>query len=71
MPQNFSPPQKKNRMTQEEMVVKVWINMKSFYDFVFQYCVFFSVWYKNWETQKKPEICQTPKIAKILQNPEK
>ena len=30
-----------NRMTQDEMVVKVWINMKSYYEFIFQYCVFF------------------------------
>ena len=28
-------------MTQDEMVVRVWINMKSYYDFVSQYCVFF------------------------------
>ena len=28
-------------MTQDEMVVKVWINMKSYHDFVFQYYVFF------------------------------
>ena len=46
----------KNRMTQDEMEVKVWINMKSYYDFVFQYCVLHSkdssVWYKNWKTQK-------------------
>ena len=31
----------KNRITQYEMVVKVLINMKSYYDFVFQNCVFF------------------------------
>ena len=28
-------------MTQDAKVVKVWINMKNYYDFVFQYCVFF------------------------------
>ena len=47
MPQNSNP---KNRMTQDAMVVKVLINMKSYYDFVFQYCVFFI---------QKIQVCDT------------
>ena len=64
-------------MTQYAMVVKVWINMKSYHDFVFQYCVFFiqsilSVWYKSWETQKISwKFVRPQKIAEILRNPEK
>ena len=43
-------------MPQDAMVVIVWINMKSYYDF-FQYCVLFIRRIqvcdtKNWKTQK-------------------
>ena len=58
-----------NRMTQDAMFVKVWINMKSYYDFVFQYCVFFI---------QRIQVCDTKigrptiiKIGEILRNPEK
>ena len=40
----------KNRMTQDAMFVEVRINMKSYYDFAFQYCVFF---------MQKIQVCDT------------
>ena len=73
-------------MTQDAMVVKVSINMKSYNDFVFQYCVFFIQRIQVCDTKigrpkKYLEICQTPKnsgnfakprkIAKKFANPEK
>ena len=48
MPQNSNP---KNRMNQDVMVVKVWINMKSYHDSVFQYCVFFIQWIQVCDTK--------------------
>ena len=47
------------------MVVKVWINMKSYYDFVFQYCVF---------SIQRIQVCDTKigrpkKIAGNLSDP--
>ena len=66
----------KNRMTQDAMFVEVRINMKSYYDFMFFSAVFFMQRIQVCDTKigrpkKKLEICQTQKIAKILQNPEK
>ena len=52
-------------MNQHAMVVKVRINMKSYHDFVFQYCVFFS---------QRIQVCDTKigrpkKIAGSLSDP--
>ena len=49
------------------MVVKVWINTKSYYDFVFQYCVFII---------QRIQVCDTKigrpqKIAGNLSDPKK
>ena len=54
-------------MTQDAMVVKVRINMKSYYDFVFQYCAFFI---------QRIQVCDTKigrpqKIAGNLSDPKK
>ena len=57
----------KNRMIQDAMIVIVSINMKSYYDFVFQYCVFLI---------QKIQVCDTKigrpkKIAGNLSDPKK
>ena len=57
----------KNRMTQYPVVVKVWINMKSYYDFVFQYCVFFVQSIQVCDTK----IGRPKKIAGNLSDPKK
>ena len=67
----------KNRMTHNPLLVKVWINMKSYYDFMFfrTVCSSFkdsSMWYKNRKTQKNSwKFVRTKKIAEILRDPEK
>ena len=64
-------------MTQDAMFVKVRINMKSYYNFVFHYCVFFMQRIQACDTKiGRPKengwkFVIPKKIAEILQNPEK
>ena len=60
------------------LFVKVWINMKSYYDFVFFSTVCFSFkrfhssgWFKIVRPKKYLEICQTPKNSRNFTKPPK
>ena len=57
----------KIRMTQDAMFVEVRINMKSYHDFVFQYCVFFIQRIQMCDTK----IGRRKKIAGNLSDPKK
>ena len=73
MPQNSNP---KNRMTQDAMFVKVRINMKSYYDFMFfstvcSSCKGFKCVTQKLEDQKNSwKFVRPQKIVEILKNPE-